>query len=79
MFRRFKLVFGIYFALAPLAISQAPQDPIRDFCRRYGHQTALIDRKLYIDGGYVNANPISQFPDAVMSRHSHTGRSTTTN
>lgn len=79
MLRRIKLGFEICFALATFAVSQAPQDPIRDFCRRYGHQTAVVDRKLYIDGGYVNANPISQFPDAVMSRHSHQDRSTAMN
>lgn len=71
------LVFQICLALAPVALSQAPQDPVRDFCRRYGHQTALINHKLYIDGGYVNANPISQFPDAVMSRENCPGCRTT--
>ena len=79
MLRRIKLVFEIYFALGPLVLSQAPQDPVRDFCRRYGHQTAVVDRKLYIDGGYVNANPISQFPDAAMSRQCYGRRSTAVN
>ncbi|KAK5664257.1 hypothetical protein OQA88_475 [Cercophora sp. LCS_1] len=32
----------------------------RNFCRRFGHQTAVIDRKLYVDGGFVNYNPPSQ-------------------
>ncbi|KAK4243275.1 hypothetical protein C7999DRAFT_18358 [Corynascus novoguineensis] len=30
------------------------QNPRDNFCRRYGHQTTVIDDKLYIDGGYVN-------------------------
>jgi len=50
-----------------LAFAQAPQDPLRDFCRRYGHQTAVIDRKLYIDGGWVYANPIVQNPIPTIS------------
>lgn len=29
-------------------------DPINDFCRRFGHQTAVIDSRLYIAGGYVD-------------------------
>ncbi|CAG7565299.1 unnamed protein product [Fusarium equiseti] len=33
-------------------------DPIEDFCRRFGHQTAVVDRKLYIDGGLVNWKPL---------------------
>src|ERR1700733_14346162 len=72
MLRRSSLVLEICLSLVPLVFSQAPQDPIRDFCRRYGHQTALINRKLYIDGGYVNANPISQNPVAVISMRDHT-------
>ena len=55
------------FIWVSFALAQAPQDPIKDFCRRFSQQTALIDRKLYIDGGYVNANPISQNPQAVIS------------
>ncbi|KAH3917053.1 hypothetical protein HBH56_051690 [Parastagonospora nodorum] len=28
-------------------------DPILDFCRRWNHQTAIVDGRLYIDGGAV--------------------------
>lgn len=49
------------------AIAQAPQRPLEDFCRRYGHQTAVIDRKLYIDGGWVYANPIPDNPIPTIS------------
>jgi phage tail protein X len=34
-------------------------DPLKRFCRRFGHSTALIDQRLYIDGGLVNWSPIS--------------------
>ncbi|KAK7908278.1 hypothetical protein PG985_015581 [Apiospora marii] len=35
------------------------RDPVKDFCRRFGHQTTVIDRKLYIDGGFVNYKPMT--------------------
>ncbi|PYI08655.1 hypothetical protein BO78DRAFT_297857, partial [Aspergillus sclerotiicarbonarius CBS 121057] len=41
---------------------QEQHDPLSDFCRRFAQQTAVVDRKLYIDGGYVNYNPLSQYP-----------------
>jgi hypothetical protein len=77
MLRRSSLVLEICLSLIPLVFSQAPQDPIQDFCRRYGHQTSLINRKLYIDGGYVNANPLSQNPVAVMSMTNQTDHAAT--
>lgn len=46
---------------------QAPKDSLKDFCRRFSHQTAVINRHLYIDGGYVNAVPLSQNPRPVAS------------
>ncbi len=55
------------FVILNFVLSQAPKDPLRDFCRRFSHQTALVGRHLYIDGGYVNANPLSQNPQAVPS------------
>ena len=55
------------FVILNFVLSQAPKDPVQDFCRRFSHQTALINRHLFIDGGYVNANPLSQNPRAVAS------------
>ncbi|KAK4456125.1 hypothetical protein QBC34DRAFT_287001, partial [Podospora aff. communis PSN243] len=40
----------------------AQPDPVKSFCRRFGHQAAVVDQKLYIDGGLLNYNPISQYP-----------------
>ena len=51
------------YVIAAILISpslQQTHDPLNDFCRRFGHQTAVVDRRLYIDGGLVNWNPISQ-------------------
>ncbi|KAI0166446.1 hypothetical protein GGR57DRAFT_26729 [Xylariaceae sp. FL1272] len=42
--------------------SNSQREPVTNFCRRFGHQTAVIDRKLYIDGGFVNWNPLSTNP-----------------
>lgn len=56
-------------SLTALSLAQAPHDPLKDFCRRYGHQTTIIDRRLYIDGGWVYANPIDQNPLPTISEH----------
>jgi hypothetical protein len=44
------LVLTLSFAIQCLAL----QNPRDNFCRRYGHQSTVIDDKLYIDGGWVN-------------------------
>lgn len=44
------------------ALSVQQKDPLGDFCRIWGHQTALVDRRLYIDGGMVNWNPLKDNP-----------------
>lgn len=55
---------------ALISRSRAQLDPVRNFCRRFGHQTAVIDRKLYIDGGFINYNPLSQYPANYSSEFS---------
>src|SRR2546421_11707153 len=50
------------------ALAQPPADPLTDFCRRYGHQTAVIDKKLYIDGGWLYANRIPLNPMPTLSK-----------
>jgi hypothetical protein len=49
------------------ALAQALDDPLKNFCQRYGHQTAVIDRKMYIDGGWLYANQIARNPEPVIS------------
>ncbi|KAB8201654.1 hypothetical protein BDV34DRAFT_202273 [Aspergillus parasiticus] len=51
----------LFLGLAGLSLQQ--KDILKDFCRLWGHQTAVIDRKLYIDGGFVNYNPLTEYPD----------------
>ncbi|KAE8387033.1 hypothetical protein BDV23DRAFT_186706 [Aspergillus alliaceus] len=60
----------VFLWLAGLSFQQQEQeDLLKNFCRIFGHQTAVIDRKLYIDGGFVNYNPLSQYP----RNYTHTG------
>ncbi|KAF2840717.1 hypothetical protein M501DRAFT_1014715 [Patellaria atrata CBS 101060] len=51
----------ILFSLTLLHLSRA-RDPLNDFCRRFGHQTAVIDRRLYIDGGKLNWKSLADNP-----------------
>src|SRR4051794_1280816 len=54
----FKLCLVLVWCLAA-GTSLAQFDPLRDFCRRWGHQSAVVDRKLYVDGGLVNYKPFA--------------------
>ncbi|KAI0128660.1 hypothetical protein BJ170DRAFT_340465 [Xylariales sp. AK1849] len=54
------LLLFVIFVMSHLAeLSAAQRDPVTNFCRRFGHQTAVIDRKLYIDGGFINYAPLA--------------------
>ncbi|CAH0059684.1 unnamed protein product [Clonostachys solani] len=48
-------------------------NPKENFCRRYAHQTTVIDDKLYIDGGWVNFDNFPQkqqdYPNTWLSYH----------
>ena len=50
-------------------LSGAVQNPRDNFCRRYAHQTTVIDDKLYIDGGYVNFDSFPQDHLDVPSKY----------
>ena len=51
--------------------AQGSRDVLKDVCFRYGHQTAVIDRKLYIDGGLLywgsTPPPASSTPEQSTS------------
>lgn len=64
----FQSVLSVWI-LASSVFAQAPKDPTQDVCRRFGHQTAVIDRKLYIDGGWVYASPLETNPEPTISAH----------
>lgn len=45
-------IFGFLLLFAQVSLQQ--KDPLIDFCRRFGHQSCVIDSRLYIDGGQVS-------------------------
>jgi hypothetical protein len=49
-------------SLLGLTTPTSAADPLKDFCRLHGHQTAVVDRKLYVDGGLVNWAPLAADP-----------------
>ena len=60
---------------ATLLSRSLQHDPVEDFCRRFGHQTAVVDRKLYIDGGLVNWKPLDSGHQNYTSKPSPLRRS----
>lgn len=58
----------ILFLLLGVRFSLQQGDPVSNFCRRFGHQAATIDDRLYIDGGFINYNPLEEFPTNYTSR-----------
>lgn len=52
-----------------IELSLAQFDPIKDFCRRFGHQSAVVDDKLYVDGGIVNWKPYSETSANISSAY----------
>ncbi|KAH7116928.1 cell wall anchored protein [Dendryphion nanum] len=54
----FKIIAFWVFALVALS-THAQKHPLKDFCRLFGHQTTVVDRKQYIDGGFTNWSPLS--------------------
>jgi hypothetical protein len=45
------------------------KNPKDNFCRIYGHQTTVINDKLYVDGGLVNFNDLQKAGDNVSSKY----------
>lgn len=57
--RQTLLLLPLLLSCCLVGIADAQHNPIKDFCRRWGHQSAVVDGKLYIDGGLVNYKPFS--------------------
>jgi len=51
---------AVILTLSLVSLSVQQNDPMKDFCRLFGHQTTVVDRSLYIDGGIVNWGPITE-------------------
>ena len=45
-------------------------NPLTDFCRRFAHRTTQIDRRVYIDGGYVDYGG-GVYPDSTNYTNSY--------
>ena len=69
-FSLFTHTYVLIILLFFVQFSWQQKDPINDFCRRFGQQSAVIDDKLYLDGGLVDWNPISQNPANYSSKNS---------
>lgn len=63
------LVLGL-FARPSLQQADPQLDQDDYFCRRFGHQATIVDDALYVDGGYLNYNPISQYNNNYTSEFS---------
>lgn len=61
----------LFAVLSVVTRSLQAKSPINDFCRRWGHQTAQVDGKLYVDGGQVAWNPLSANPLNYTSMVTH--------
>jgi hypothetical protein len=69
--RRSRFHFSIYsilvLILCLVQTTLAQKDPVVNFCRRFGHQTAVVDNRLYVDGGLIDWNPITSYPNNYTS------------
>ncbi|KAF2820057.1 hypothetical protein CC86DRAFT_245247, partial [Ophiobolus disseminans] len=50
------LVFGLVVAFCAQDVRGV--DQLKNFCRRFEHRTAVVNNKLYIEGGYFNAKDL---------------------
>ncbi|KAF3905646.1 hypothetical protein ABW21_db0204761 [Orbilia brochopaga] len=46
-------------------------DPILQFCRRFSHQTAVVDNRLFIDGGYLQIKSLNPSDPPDSSNYSN--------
>jgi hypothetical protein len=59
------LLFDLIFADP---VPDDAQGQLNSFCRRFSHRTAVISNRIYIDGGFVNLNPLVQTPANYTSK-----------
>jgi len=62
-------LFGSLVLAVFVGLSSQQQDKL-NYCRKWGHQTTVIDDKIYIDGGFVNRIPLEQNPTNYTSKDS---------
>lgn len=64
-----RLTILVFLLLLGSRLSLQQGDPVSNFCRRFGHQAAIVDDRLYIDGGFIDYNPLEQYPENYTSRY----------
>ncbi|KAL6356259.1 hypothetical protein LRP88_09852 [Fusarium phalaenopsidis] len=57
------VVLGLALLAFHVNVAVQQRDPINNFCRRWGHQSAVVDNKLYIGGGLVTYDGGSGTPE----------------
>ena len=60
----------VLLSLATQSLAQQ-DDPVKGFCRRWGHTTARVDSMLYIDGGMVGEVPFTSNHSSMSSLTKH--------
>jgi hypothetical protein len=61
------VVLGLALLAFHVNVAVQQRDPINNFCRRWGHQSAVVDNKLYIGGGLVTYDGGSGTPENFSS------------
>lgn len=59
--------FKAFALLIMVTVALGQREPTKDLCRRFGHQAAVVDQKLYIDGGQINWRSSTERPRTNFS------------
>jgi len=54
-----RMTVRVGIVLTFVGVSMQQKNLLKDFCRRFGFQSAFVDDKLYLDGGSANWNPLA--------------------
>ncbi|KAM0436811.1 hypothetical protein ACHAPT_002523 [Fusarium lateritium] len=61
------VVLGLALLAFHVDVAVQQRDPISNFCRRWGHQSAVVDNKLYVAGGLVTYDGGSGTPENIST------------
>jgi hypothetical protein len=65
-------VLSVLLSCLPLSLQQANDGKDQNICRRWGHQTCVIDDRLYLDGGLFNSGSDSNQSSMMKSALNNT-------
>ena len=66
------LLGGLSHGVAAQGSSANGTDQIANFCRRFDHRTAIVDNRLFVDGGIVNIYSSERQGDALATNQTST-------